>query len=357
MKFSYRPYQAGDEVAINELYHAVTGRVRTVEQHAWQWLQTPAGQSEMWLIEAHLADGSTKLIGHHGVMALNFTYQGIPIRVGKTENTMVLPEFREKILYPRYEKIFLSQYEHKFHALFSTMGPPEAIRLRKAMGYEATQNWQRFYIGSEPSLSLSLIRNKFFKKESVSLYSKLPEEAIIKNTTIKTHLHEKIDSNFDFDSFWKTTSNKYTFTPSREKSDLLWKFWSNPYREHVTLILDNENLGIAVCTFSKRKTAIVYIEDIYCEIPQNLSKFLEIIQLWSREALNIKNLESITTTDSLKYFSSKKTRLTVWAEKHAPKKYRQGKFFMPRKITLQGIALDIKKNDEWFVTPYFFEGR
>ena len=114
----------------------MTGRSRSVEDWKWQWVDNPAGRSEMWLIEETLDDGSARLIGHHGVMPFRATIDGNDCLVGKTENTMVHPDHRSRILYPRFERRFLAAYEPRFAMLFSTTGPAAAIRLRKAMGYE-----------------------------------------------------------------------------------------------------------------------------------------------------------------------------------------------------------------------------
>ncbi|MCT7655663.1 GNAT family N-acetyltransferase [Oceanimonas sp. NS1] len=98
--YSYRRYKPGDEVAINELYFKVTGRRRTPAQYSWQWLEAPEGVGEIWLIEATDEHGNTKLIGHHGIMPLAFTNKETELLFGKTENTMVLPEYRKRFYIP-----------------------------------------------------------------------------------------------------------------------------------------------------------------------------------------------------------------------------------------------------------------
>lgn len=131
-----REYRTGDEIEINRLYRDVTGRTRSEADWRWQWSENPAGRSEMWLIEEVLDDGSARLIGHHGVMPYRARIDGEDCLVGKTENTMVHPDHRSRILYPRFERRFLAAYEERFAMLFSTTGPAAAIRLRKAMGYD-----------------------------------------------------------------------------------------------------------------------------------------------------------------------------------------------------------------------------
>ena len=62
----------------------------------------------MWLIEATDEQGNVKLIGHHGVMPIAFSNGETDLLFGKTENTMVLPEYRKKILYLDLKKIYQS---------------------------------------------------------------------------------------------------------------------------------------------------------------------------------------------------------------------------------------------------------
>jgi len=356
MRFSYRRYQEGDAPSINELYFHVTGRHRTVAQHAWQWLKSPAGESEMWLIEAESDDGSRSLIGHHGVMAEAFTYRGAAVRVGKTENTMVLPEFRDKILYPRFERIFLGQYEGSFHALFSTMGPEPAIRLRKAMGYEARHKWVNIYSGTEPSISFHVALGRFLGPSN-ALASKLEAFGAASIGAAKiTRLNEEIPE-FDFNHFWAKASKHYGLTPARTQSNLHWRFWSNPHRKHYTFKLEDPNLGVGICILSLRDGHWLYVDDIFCERPEMIARFLEILQNWSARTLRVGTLASMTTADSLDYFRSAGVRQTSWIHRLSNVVRRTGDQRMPRKVTALGRSVGIKEDSPWFVTPFFFEGR
>lgn len=133
-RFTIRQFQFGDVGDIKQLYEHVTGCTRSREQYLWQWHQSPSGSGDIWLI--HDSEDDHKLIGNHGVMPIRFTRGNTNLLFGKIENTMVLPEYREKILYPRFELKFKRDYENRYDALFSTMGPSPAIRVRKAMGYD-----------------------------------------------------------------------------------------------------------------------------------------------------------------------------------------------------------------------------
>ncbi len=117
-KYSYRPYTSGDEKSINDLYAKITGRIRSKAAYFWQWQNAPGGKGEVWVIEAELPNGQKMLIGHHGIMPVRFSYGQDDLLFGKTENTFVHPDFRSKILYPRFERRFAYHYENRFHALF-----------------------------------------------------------------------------------------------------------------------------------------------------------------------------------------------------------------------------------------------
>lgn len=354
MRFSYRQYQDGDAAAINALYFAVTGRIRTIEQHAWQWLQSPAGESEMWLIEAELDDGSNRLIGHHGVMAEAFTFRGTQVRVGKTENTMVLPAYRDKLLYPRYEKKFLNHYEERFHALFSTTGPAPAIRLRQAMGYEAHQRWICFYVGREPFLSIDLIQERYARSVA-ALPAKMDAIGVTKFGAASVACLNVQYPGFDFDAFWARVSPNYGLTPARTRANLNWRFWSNPYVVHHTLKLDDPTHGTAIGIVSMRAGHVLHVDDLYCERPAQLGHFMTLLSRWAVAHVGLKTIVSETTTDSFRFFGACKPRTTTWVHRLAGRRLENR--YMPRKVTPLGCAAGINPADDWYVTPFYFEGR
>lgn len=356
MKITYRRYQDGDVPAINDLYFHVTGRRRTIEEHAWQWLSSPAGESEMWLIEAEHENGQKELVGHHGVMAVAFTYRGIPVRVGKTENTMVLPEYRDKLLYPRFERLFLGEYQNRFHALFSTVGPAPAIRLRKAMGYEVKQRWVGIYVGTEPFLSIDLV-SEGRARSPRDLRGRIRAAGSATIGGARVICLDGSESVFDFDRFWYQVSPCYGLTPARTRANLEWRFWSNPYVQHHTLKLDDEARGTAIAIVSVRNGYVLHVDDLYCERPERLGYFFRLLSCWAAKLLGLRTLASETTTDSFGYFSACKPRMISWAHRVAGRTDALQDRFMPRKVTSLGRAAGINPEEAWYVTPFYFEGR
>ncbi|MDC0010726.1 hypothetical protein OAE20_03095 [Porticoccaceae bacterium] len=252
-RFSYRSYGPGDEVAINELYFAITGRQRTLAQFAWQWLDAPEGQGDMWLIEETDRDGRSKLIGHHGVMPIAFSNGSGDLVFGKTENTMVLPEYRSKILYPRYEKKFIKEYRARYRALFSTLGPPAAIRLRKAMGYEFPVRWSSMKYRIKPCgeilFLLEMVRKQFSRS-----YNQLKNPIRIADREVclrEVGFLNPIESSSlpFFKSYWQLARRNYGISPRREHRDLDWRFWKNPYKRYFSFVFEEDG-GTGYCIFS-----------------------------------------------------------------------------------------------------------
>lgn len=358
MRFSYRQYREGDAAAINELYFKVTGRRRTVEQHAWQWLQSPAGESEIWLIEAELDDGTTQLIGHHGVMAEEFSFHGKDIRVGKTENTMVLPEFREKILYPRFEKAFLKQYEGRFHALFSTTGPAPAIRLREAMGYKFNHEWKALFFGTEPRLSAALVLDRLWPRKPLNLAQVLSSAVPICIDGTQIQVLKPNDPSFDFDDFWSKAAPGYGVTPRRTQANLHWRFWSNPYHTHITVKLSSIERGTCICVVSGRTGRCLFVNDVFTDRPANTPYFLDQLYNWARRVSGVVCLQSNTTDENIQLFSGRNNIQTPWVYSVVNTVRRQTTAVkMPRKITLQAQDYGLNDESEWYVTPFYFEGR
>ncbi|RZS85975.1 hypothetical protein [Pigmentiphaga kullae] len=357
MKFTHRRYQNGDAERINALYFSISGIQRSLPEFSWQWLESPAGESEIWLIEAELPGSEPKLIGHHGVMAENFCFRGTPIRGGKTENTMVLPEYRDKILYPRLEKDFLSNYQDKFDILFSTTGPAPALRLRKALGYTFEQAWQTVYFGSEPAISLSLFSEKILPKLAIDPGPVLdtPGKESWQGLTIETILPQQ--SEFDLDNLWASASANYGVTPSRTRRDLEWRFWNNPYKKHWMLKIGHES-DIFVCVLSHRKGRGLFVDDIYGTTPAKTIQIANQVLSWCRVKLGVTYLRTTTTTDCESFFSGARYFADTWLMRGASligQEREQPK--MPRKVTDRGKKMGITDDSLWYVTPFFLEGR
>lgn len=355
--YSYRPYQPGDEIAINELYYQVTGRRRTAAQFAWQWLEAPEGPGDMWLIEATDEQGNLKLIGHHGVMPIAFSNGQTDLLFGKTENTMVLPEYRKKILYPRFEKKFIKAYQNRYDALFSTMGPPAAIRQRKAMGYEFPVEWfwARYSskgIFTELLFFGGILLKKVFKSSVFNSNISATSE-LIKNGFLSEV--DAIESPF-FDDFWDQAKLRFSIAPRRTKKDLCWRFWDNPYKDHFTLVF-NEGTVKGYCIISLKNifNREVFLED-FC-VCSNEKKDAEILFFKLIELLNksgFYSLSVVCTKDSALYSYGFIDKKSMIIEKIYRKIKNQPVKTMPRKLIKSNSTFSI---NGWDASAIVLEGR
>ena len=353
--YSYRPYRPGDECAINELYYQVTGRRRTAAQFSWQWLEAPEGIADMWLIEATDDEGNVKLIGHHGVMPIAFSSGNTDLLFGKTENTMVLPEYRRRIIYPRFEKRFSKSYEEKYDALFSTMGPTAAIRQRKAMGYEFPVKWESVRCSTNGFFSETLFLVKNFMKKAFKIHRSLRRsyEILHRHGMLKD---EEAENNVFFRDFWQQSRSNFCIAPRRNKEDLAWRFFHNPHKSHLTLVMDEGDVkGYCIISLSQKLAGEALLED-FC-VQSNLSKHAAILldRLCTKlENARIYSLKVICTEDSeiSKYNLIDERKMLILSLiqefKNKPKKV------MPRKIV---NAKDGLLNVGWDVTAIVLEGR
>lgn len=362
---STRQYKPGDEIAINKLYENVTGRTRSAPLFKWQWCQSPAGMGEMWLIEY-----KGYIIGHHGIMPFYFSYGSEDLIVGKTENTMVHKDYRRKILYPRHEKKFLETYKNKFSALFSTTGPLAPLRQRKALGYKDRSQWINYVWSLNSAGIVSLARKKISKKQG--LFWKSANKALnfgegllslctfkkeVKYITILSD-EEATQSDF-FETFWKKARADYPFTPRRNKEDLAWRFWNNPYNDYMTFVYKNsKSSGYAIIHTHDKK---IYELDDIVVFPYTQDNFTALLTNTLHACKNMGgSLLRFSTTDdpaSPNKFIQQMNLYNLrekWPFRSFYKESTPSK--MLRYVTPKGENKSLCEKN-WYITPFIFEGR
>ncbi len=370
-KYRYRQYRDGDAAAINDLYADITGRTRSLREFDWQWLHAPGGRGEIWLIEATNKDGATDLIGHHGIMPIRFSRGEENLLFGKTENTMLRPEYRKRILYPRYERRFARVYEPRFDALFSTVGPAAAIRLRRAMGYTFSSKWVRLQIptswAAEMVFAYCICRDKLVDRERRCRGSSGGPESgsLARPGCGPLELRALNDSQARcdpfFDAFWPQCRVGHGLTPRRDREDLDWRFWSNPNTSNITLVSDerSDEPGYVIIRRSNSRPEEAVIEDI---VPCNADaeKFYRLLDSalsWMRS--NKIYWAGFTTTHESCASNGIAAGITGrdLLFRTVVRKIRNDPVsYMPRKITATGSSKGLDLHN-WYVTPLVFEGR
>ena len=369
-EYRYRRFRDGDAAGINRLYEEITGRRRSIPQFEWQWLRAPGGAAEIWLIDAIVADREPKLIGHHGIMPIRFTNGKDDLLLGKTENTMVLPEYRSRILYPRFEKRFAAEYEGRFAALFSTTGPPEAIRQRRALGYRFSATWTRARFPTSKAATARLLyrtvlRRVFGSRATPADAGRVEDGIRVPRAgaprTLRALSDEEAAKDAFFDTFWSRHRSRYGLTPRRDRDDLEWRFWSNPYSRHITLVSDTaaEDAGYVIIRRNKAERHSVLIEDLVPGDPDvpGFSRLLESALSWMREN-GIAWADFSTTADPgvAASLAEAMSPRNIYNDRLLSRFRKDSTAHMPRKITATGSAAGLDTAG-WYVTPMLSEGR
>jgi hypothetical protein len=371
VEYKYRRYEPGDAEAINRLYFKITGTSRSRQQFEWQWLNAPGGPGDIWLIEAVSGSGDAELVGHHGIMPIPFCRGNDELLFGKTENTMLLPEYRSRILYPRFEKRFAEKYEVRFDALFSTFGHAAAIRQRRAMRYEFPTRWLSFRMPTRwfgnVLFACGILLNRVRRVDSAPQPSgPAPSLEVSESTSSSPLVLRALDASQAagdpfFDSFWPACRSQYGLTPRREKEDLDWRFWKNPYWSYTTLVSDNHagELGYVVLRLGGSTSDTAIIEDIVPGVPtaRHFCRLLDSALSWL-SSHGVRWAEFTTTDENCgkdSMAADLRNRQIIplrQIERFRPTPER----LMPRKITESGRSKGVDMHD-WYVTPLIFEGR
>ncbi|WOJ96928.1 GNAT family N-acetyltransferase [Congregibacter brevis] len=357
-KFTIRQYLDGDGEEINALYREVTGRQRSQEEYQWQWLLSPSGLGDIWLIIDEERGG--KIIGHHGVMPIRFTRGDTDLLFGKIENTMVLPAYRGRVLYPRYEVRFQREYIKRYDALFATMGPSEAIRTRLATGYQFPVEWRTLYIATGSAFSFDSVA--FLRSKAWGYRSSIPSEpggndelelGLLKSGFLSS---EAARSSSFLNQFWSNARHSFSVAPRRDAEDLQWRFWQNPYKRHYAFVFKERGAeGFAIVSVTSRG---VWLEDIAVSPNETeayqvfLGVFLDAMRSSgvsyfgfqsTSDAANVPMLQAMDQHELLAI------KLLRPLRKRTPAR-------MPRLVTERGGSRDVQLHD-WTLTPIVTEGR
>lgn len=303
--YGSRTYRPGDENALVELYNAVTGRSRSVRAHRWEWLETPEGQGSIWIIEK---TDSGEIVGHHGLIPIRFSYFGQSMLLGKTENTMVHPQHRGKVLYLLYEKEFVEEAKDRFDLLYTTDGVGTAGRVRLRLGYTPVGQYARYVKACKKSsldqLTTAIIRTR--------LNSKLAAKIAIPFSWMMNHLlimlfssHRPIDPAVHIrkadstegieealDSLWGRSKSKFGITISRSARYLQWRVFDNPNLTYEFLVATKGNEVVGYAVVEHRREGMAQIVDLVAD--GNDGRLLEAILRRVVEKLNEAGIQVVT---------------------------------------------------------------
>jgi len=244
--FRTRRTEAADEAELNSVFNRFIGRrtpgkTRSIDQMRWLWHKAPGGKALSWLIEAQ-SGSSWKIVGHHALGPVRFTFGDEDWLCAKTMNSFLLPEYRDKFLYLRFEKDCLEESGRHFDATYSIA--PGTARLRRPCGYECDDSFLWLERSFRPhylmcrAASYLLGRHSLKARQNFSrAISHLPAFCRSRTSTIEfaeLTPEEAAASDF-FADFWAEARGGAGMAPRRDRADLEWRFWKNPGFKGVTL--------------------------------------------------------------------------------------------------------------------------
>lgn len=238
-----RPYRAGDEAGLADLYNRVTGFSRTAAQHRWEWIDPPAGPGSILVIEAPSATGS-RIVGHHGFIPVPLCAFGRELLGGKTENSMVDPAFRTRLVYFRHERDFLPQALSRFDLLFTTSGAGVPGKIRRQLGYVAVAGYAtyvKFTRGAALGAFLSgLARTRIRQPAARAAASAMARAAgfllmpaflarpAIDRRVIVREVCDPAALSGALDELWTRSRPSFGVTVDRTSAYLRWRLFENP---------------------------------------------------------------------------------------------------------------------------------
>lgn len=234
--FAVTPTLETEVAELNALYQRVTGRVRTHEQWAAEWLRSPLGPGRSWVIRER---SSGRLVGHHGILGVPLVGPGGALRAARTENTMVDPDYRSALYYPAVEAQLLAQYGDKFDVLFTAAGRGAQAAMRRRLGYRPVARWIDF----TPFESAAYRAGREFGalgRTCVGWFGALAARR--PSASCELELTRDVER---IERLWKRRAPRECVEPERSADYLRWRLLEHPWHafELALLVRGGEDVG------------------------------------------------------------------------------------------------------------------
>lgn len=265
MRTVSRTYRPGDEVEINRLYRSITGRDRTPEQYAWEWLDTWAGQGSINLVFDLDREEGDQLIAQYSLIPTPLSVWGRPALAGKTENCMSHPDHRGTGLYSAHERDCFEKEKERYSFFFTTAGQVAggAVgRVRRKLGYVAFDNWANYTLWLKAGAlredvgSILTAKGAVARKLAPALSSLLA--AVLQTYSClrrpracryRVAVHDAAAAPLEaIAGLWERNRGRYGITVDRSVDYLRWRVNEDPHVEHEYLTVhgDGALLGYAI---------------------------------------------------------------------------------------------------------------
>ena len=272
--FRTRRFQPDDEQELNDAFigvaqHGFPGFSRSLESMRWLWYQAPGGPLESWVIEVQNPDTSWSIVGHHGLCPVRFTLGERDLLCAKTTNTFLLPQYRSKFLYIRFEQQCLAEVLSRYHLFYSCSH--RILRLRKPLGYQEDDTWLVLEHGSRYLDIPTRLFAQFVRKVPRAPWMQLARAwakacALIARKAdfewTEYTAQEAIKDPF-FADFWQQARIEAGLSPRRDVADLAWRYWLRPDSHFVTLSHAWNGGARVYCVVNTRNPVSYHLSDFF----------------------------------------------------------------------------------------------
>ena len=260
---TFRLAGRNDYENINSFYNRSYNANRTLEQFLWEFSNCPFGES-IYVI----AEDNGKIVGTNCVIPINLiTSDNQIIRSGKSEDTLVDPEYRgQKIFYKIYEFLFEKCKEANIQVIWGFTSAKKPFR---NLGFETPYDHEQCLAVNNVFKSYHFLtslnpKNKITDRVKIlglCLLSKVRTFGKFKlhKTSYRIEKGEKVISGVD-DLILKSQSKSNGSFAIHQPSDFQqWRIYDNPnyYKVHTYSVYDNNDL-VALIVFNSHKNKIAY---------------------------------------------------------------------------------------------------
>jgi hypothetical protein len=298
-RFRTRRMTPDDAPAFNDAYNSLgMAPFRPLGEMQQIWHGGPGGPVKSWIVEANSGTG-WQLVGHHGLCPIRFTMGTRDLLFAKTVNSFLLPDFRGRFIYLRFEQQCLAEVEHEFDATYTLA--QYAVRMRAALGYDTDVPELDFEQGLRvpgilPRLMMRLVWRLPFLR-ALRPWHVLPKRksslALMKMDGATAR-----NSHF-FADFWDEARTTAGLAPRRDATDLAWRFWDRPgHRTTLTYTWPCGTRGYGIV--GTNDGLHFTLEDIFLSAPRPdlLEALLTSILSWCTDEGGLM-LSFMTTAESL----------------------------------------------------------
>ena len=233
-EITIRPYEKGDERAINRAYNEIFNQHRSIEE--WRWKFRPEQNASRIMIGL---DGQNEVVSHFCAIFVNMQIDGRVLRLTQSLDAFCFdrPELVRKKIFIKTAKRFYQEY---------CEGPGEIPF------YYGTPGLKLLRLGKLALNFKGLMPIDYYYRETSRLIRPL---GMLKGGSVWTALASEADvSSGDIDDLWERSSGRYPVTLEKNGAYFNFRFKQHPVNKYMFIPAFQDNIisGLAVISYGER---------------------------------------------------------------------------------------------------------